>query len=49
MRKALGMPVPLTSYQRNLYMAKRRGGRSQEAAAAAAGVSVRSARRIESN
>jgi hypothetical protein len=43
------MPAPLTSHQRNLYMAKRRAGGSQEAAAAAAGISVRSARRIERN
>ena len=49
MRKALGMPAPLTSHQRNLYMAKRRAGSRQEAAAAAAGISVRSARRIETN
>ncbi len=49
MRKAPGMPAPLTSHQRNLFMAKRRGGSSQEAPAAAAGISVRSARRIESN
>jgi len=49
MRKAPGMPAPLTSHQRNLFMAQRRGGSSQEAAAAAAGISVRSARRIESN
>ena len=41
------MPAPLTSHQRNLFMAKRRSGRSQEASAAAAGFSVRSARRIE--
>jgi len=47
MRRALGMPAPLTSHQRNLFMAKRRSGRSQEASAAAAGFSVRSARRIE--
>ena len=43
------MPAPLTSHQRNLFMAKRRGGSSHEAAAAAAGISVRSARRIERN
>ena len=43
------MPAPLTSHQRNLFMAKRRGSSSQEAAAAAAGISVRSARRIERN
>jgi hypothetical protein len=43
------MPAPLTSHQRNLFMAKRRAGSSQEAAAAAAGISVRSARRIERN
>jgi hypothetical protein len=49
MRKALGMPAPLTSHQRNLYMAKRRAGSRLEAAPAAAGISVRSARRIETN
>lgn len=49
MRRAQGMPAPLTSHQRNLFMAKRRAGSSQEAAAAAAGISVRSARRIERN
>lgn len=42
------MPRPLTSQQRTLYMNKRRSGGSQEAAtAAAAGISVRSARRID--
>ena len=49
MRRAQGMPAPLTSHQRNLFMTKRRGGSSQEAAAAAAGISVRSARRIDKN
>jgi hypothetical protein len=46
---AQGMPAPLMSHQRNLFMRKRRGDSSQEAAAAAAGISVRSARRIERN
>jgi hypothetical protein len=45
----MGMPAPLTSQQRTLYMTKRRAGSAQEAAAAAAGISVRSARRIEKN
>lgn len=49
MRRAMGMPTPLTSQQRTLYMTKRRTGSAQEAAAAAAGISVRSARRIENN
>lgn len=49
MRRAPGMPAPLTNHQRNLFMAKRRAGRSQEGAAAAAGISVRSARRIETD
>lgn len=49
MRRAQGMPAPLTSHQRSLYMAKRRAGNSQEAGAAAAGISVRSARRIDRN
>ena len=49
MRRAQGMPAPLTSHQRSLYMAKRRAGSSQELAAAAAGISVRSARRIDNN
>ena len=43
MRRDQGMPAPLTSHQRNLFMTKRRGGSSQKAAAAAAGISVRSA------
>jgi hypothetical protein len=47
MRMALVMPAPLTSQQIVLYMKKRRIGSAQEAAAAAAGISVRSARRID--
>jgi len=47
MRMALVMPAPLTSQQIELYMKKRRIGSAQEAAAAAAGLSVRSARRID--
>jgi hypothetical protein len=49
MRRVMGMPAPLTSQQRTLYMTKRRAGSAQEVAAAAAGISVRSARRIEQN
>jgi hypothetical protein len=42
------MPVPLTAQQIALYMSKRRAGSRHEVAAAAAGISVSSAHRIES-
>ena len=41
------MPAPLTSQQIALYMSKRRSGSRQQAAAAAAGISLSSARRID--
>ena len=42
------MPAPLTAQQIALYMSKRRAGSRQEVAAAAAGISVSSAHRIDS-
>ena len=42
------MPAPLTVQQIALYMSKRRAGSRQEVAAAAAGISVSSAHRIDS-
>jgi len=42
------MPAPLTAQQIALYMSKRRAGGRQEVAAAAAGISVSSAHRIDS-
>jgi hypothetical protein len=42
------MPAPLTVQQIALYMSKRRAGTRQEVAAAAAGISVSSAHRIDS-
>ena len=42
------MPAPLNVQQIALYMSKRRAGSRQEVAAAAAGISVSSAHRIES-
>jgi hypothetical protein len=42
------MPAPLTTQQIALYMSKRRAGSRQEVAAAAAGISVSSAHRIDS-
>jgi hypothetical protein len=42
------MPAPLTSQQIALYISKRRAGRRQEVAAAAAGISVSSAQRLDS-
>ena len=41
------MPAPLTVQQIALYMSKRRAGGRQEVAAAAAGISVSSAHRID--
>lgn len=43
------MPAPLTVQQIALYMSKRRAGSRQEVAAAAAGISVSSAHRIDSD
>ncbi len=42
------MPAPLTAQQIALYMSKRRVSSRQEVAAAAAGISVSSAHRIDS-
>ena len=42
------MPAPLNAQQIALYMSKRRAGSRQEVAAAAAGISVSSAHRIDS-
>jgi transcriptional regulator with XRE-family HTH domain len=41
------MPAPLSIQSRDHYMAKRTKGLSQEAAAAAAGISLRTAQRID--
>ena len=43
------MPAPLTHHQCNLSMAKRQAGSRHDAASVAAGISLRSARRIEKN
>jgi hypothetical protein len=42
------MPAPFASQQISLYMSKRRAGRRQEVAAAAAGISVSNVHRIAS-